>query len=121
MDGIQVDKAMVEASSPSLYLLSHIEVQDVKSVTVWSEAGKENPGGLPAEYRTKVENFRCRSFAVVCGKEVEQSHLLFLSVLDYISDNCYILTHAAVQLSLVQTLCGFSQRSANILSERQLP
>lgn len=42
---MQVDKTMMEASSPYFYVLSHIKVQGVKRMTVWTEAGRENPGG----------------------------------------------------------------------------
>ena len=45
VEGMQVDKTTMEASSPYLYLLSHIKVQGVKRMTVWTEAGRENPGG----------------------------------------------------------------------------
>lgn len=51
MEGVQVDKTMMEASAPYLYPFSHIKVQGVKRMTVWTEAGRENLGGV-----TEAEN-----------------------------------------------------------------
>lgn len=44
VEGMQVDKATAKASSPYLYLLPHIKVHGVKRMTMWTEAGRENPG-----------------------------------------------------------------------------